>query len=93
VSITVKAGPETADGSWAAQREVRQSPKEKLEFRGVPLEEFTLVSKTPAPIEWKPVEIGPCEHKDPETGKVETLVAIVEVKQKIGETLKNPLTK
>ena len=35
----------------------------------------------PAPIEWKPVEIGHCEHKDAEPGKVETLVAIVETRK------------
>jgi hypothetical protein len=80
VSITVKTRPETTDGSWIASVKCVNRRKGKLEFRGIPLEKFTLVSKTPAPIEWKPVETGPCEHKDPEAGKVETLVAIVEAR-------------
>jgi hypothetical protein len=82
VSVTVKARPEPTDGSWIAGVKCVNRRKKKLEFPGIPLEKFTLVSKTPAPIECKPVEIGPCEHKDPETGKVETLVAIVEARPK-----------
>jgi hypothetical protein len=82
VSITVKARPDTTHGSWVASVKCVNGRKKKLEFRGIPLEKFTLVSKTPAQIEWKPVEIGHCEHKDPETGKVETLWAIVEAKPK-----------
>jgi hypothetical protein len=80
VSIAVKARPDTTHGSWVACVKCVNRRKEKLEFRGIPPEKFTLVSKTPAPIEWKPVETGPCEHIDPETGKMEDLIAIVETK-------------
>lgn len=82
MSIRVKARPETTDGSWVASVKCVNRRKEKLEFRANPLEKFTLVSKRPTAIEWKPVEIGHCEHKNPETGKMETLSAIVEAKLK-----------
>jgi len=47
----------TTDGSCIASVKCVNRLEEKLEFRGIPLEKFTLVSNTPAPVEWRPINM------------------------------------